>query len=939
AAPDLRYLGTPTPSRVGNTISSTSSRKLVGESDKSKFEFFVGQAACLPESSADPPKTARCGGSFLLPLWTLITVLRDPPVDGDEFDTEDFPLERVMHVGYEAVGAPKVGQPMGGAAGRSQHGGGDDLGEDDGACGCGAWDSLAADATVDACSARQLYDPGHDRTRAGTIGALELYRPRRQALKLLGVIGFILETRVSFVGWISACRDAFMELSETAQGWVTDLSEWAEWVRKLIPSQRWAATSASLVLMLLWGAHEMHEPEEPGQSSAAYLASGSAVGDVDASLASPPLPPPACAPLDAATLGHLNDLAESQRAAAAKLDEMRHPTKRAATEQPGAAQPAIERTQFKAQSPQQALMGQSEEFRGVPASEWATMMPKDFAGRIAADAPSEIYAPGKGAEARARDFTRDRGPMDCSAAREMTAIFAAADTMLMTDRQKGLLYQMSFERSAGQGRALARARRDAHSKDDWGQPKDATSRKSKAGREATRRPGPTRADKGAIRAAGAEEEAEKAAAKDSQLTKAPSDLDSAARRIGAPMSRRRDILSEASLPPRPEGPWSTPRWAPSLSREGAGALGRANRCLLAPGQLCRASPDDRPLDPEGIWGRGPLPRSPGGDRFRRALGGVRRQRLAEKLRLRPTVLEATQPQSNSKQRLAELRGRSAGGRGRPPDRGETTPALRGRAALPPPGPRPASAGSASPRAAQKLEPSKEEMSRGRGGDCAAKCEARNDEDRRFRRKTDMLQLAHMKATAGMLGQIPRKVDEFGLFRVVKEAEMGEDVGPNQGDFVVHGMGYAWPELQTGPPRSKRARPARHCLHLAGKGGPQPLEFWAVLDDAARSAGRVKEVDAAELALDAYRRSAEPFGLRASDILIGMDAGDQQVAALRLGVTERSERAKAGARQDAPIDRKHVAEMLIRRQMEREPTDRVFSCTVYVDRRASRRARE
>ena len=111
----------------------------------------------------------------------------------------------------------------------------------------------------------------------------------------------------------------------------------------------------------------------------------------------------------------------------------------------------------------------------------------------------------------------------------------------------------------------------------------------------------------------------------------------------------------------------------------------------------------------------------------------------------------------------------------------------------------------------------------------------------------------------------------------------------------------------------------------------------MLDEALRLAGNVEAADAAELVLDAYLWSAELFGLRASDIGIDADAEGEQVAALRLGVAERGERAKTGMRQGVLIDRKHVADMRAQRRAERAPSDLVFACWVDAYRRALRRA--
>eukprot|EP00959_Pyramimonas_sp_CCMP1952_P249157 5208224-Pyramimonas_sp.AAC.1 len=61
----------------------------------------------------------------------------------------------------------------------------------------------------------------------------------------------------------------------------------------------------------------------------------------------------------------------------------------------------------------------------------------------------------------------------------MIAAFAAMGAMLMTDRQKGLLNLVSFERLVREGCATVRAYRNVNCRDDWGRPKDAEGRISK----------------------------------------------------------------------------------------------------------------------------------------------------------------------------------------------------------------------------------------------------------------------------------------------------------------------------------------------------------------------------------------------------------------------------------------------------------------------------
>ncbi|CAK0870311.1 unnamed protein product [Prorocentrum cordatum] len=204
---------------------------------------------------------------------------------------------------------------------------------------------------------------------------------------------------------------------------------------------------------------------------------------------------------------------------------METPEKRAATSQPEAVESAIKRMRFKAQLPQQVFMEQLDEYKEIEPEEWNSQMPEGYRQRISAEVLSEIHSSGKTAEAWARDFIRDRGLSDCNTAREMIAAYAAVDTMLMTDRQRGLLNLVSFERLVRKGYAIVRAYRNVNSRDDWSRPKDAKNWKSKVDWEAARRLDPQLADEGTIRVMSAEEEMKKAMGRDAQLMKARSDLD------------------------------------------------------------------------------------------------------------------------------------------------------------------------------------------------------------------------------------------------------------------------------------------------------------------------------------------------------------------------------------------------------------------------------
>ncbi|CAK0855196.1 unnamed protein product, partial [Prorocentrum cordatum] len=169
-----------------------------------------------------------------------------------------------------------------------------------------------------------------------------------------------------------------------------------------------------------------------------------------------------------------------------------------------------------------------------------------------------------------------------------------------------------------------------------------------------------------------------------------------------------------------------------------------------------------------------------GDLAKRVLSEVRRlqppsttpSREAAMLRLRNAASAADhQTRCTYVQKVAELGRRLADSCGRLSDRGETLPAQWECVDIPPPGSRPISARSVSPRVARKLEGFKTEMLKADGEECVQSAEVKNYVDQHCRRKKNMMGLAKRMASAGMLCRCEEKVDEVGLFCVVKKAEV------------------------------------------------------------------------------------------------------------------------------------------------------------------------
>ncbi|CAK0860440.1 unnamed protein product [Prorocentrum cordatum] len=518
------------------------------------------------------------------------------------------------------------------------------------------------------------------------LGVLAALFALYELLVLLGVIEYMKEVWVYTISYLVMAKDAFMESSEIVQEWIAYPWEWKEWAQKLMPLQRWLAMFLALILPTVWAAHEWSDSGEHGESSIGSSSASSVDVPVgSAASAPPPMPPPGypSGGESAALASQLNDLVESQKAMMEEISEIRTaersrelrrdankqviecviahldqfegvaaiegagasssavavpgspakttpaammetPEKRVATSQPEAAELAIRRMRFKAQLPQQVFMEQLDECKEIEPEEWNSRMPEGYRQLISAEVLSEIYSSGKTAEAWARDFIRDRGLNDCKTAREMIAAFAAVDTMLMTDRQKGLLNLVSFERLVRNGCAIVRVYRNVNSRDDWSRPEDANNWKSKVDWEAARRLDPQLADESTIRVMSAEEEMKNAMGRDAQLMK-------------------------VVLFARPERPASSSRRVFSRWKEEMELVETANRSLLALRQLYRGSLDDGLLGLADCWGQEIVPDNLGGDLSAGAWRG------AALLRLRPAAAAAgNQSQSTFKQRKWEM---------------------------------------------------------------------------------------------------------------------------------------------------------------------------------------------------------------------------------------------------------------------------------------------
>ena len=73
-----------------------------------------------------------------------------------------------------------------------------------------------------------------------------------------------------------------------------------------------------------------------------------------------------------------------------------------------------------------------------------------------------------------------------------------------------------------------------------------------------------------------------------------------------------------------------------------------------------------------------------------------------------------------------------------------------------------------------MEDFKTDMLKTDGDECVRTAEMKNYVDTHFRRKKNMMGLAKRMAQAGMLCRCEERIDEVGLFCVVKKSEIAED---------------------------------------------------------------------------------------------------------------------------------------------------------------------
>ena len=106
----------------------------------------------------------------------------------------------------------------------------------------------------------------------------------------------------------------------------------------------------------------------------------------------------------------------------------------------------IKRLKDKTLLPQQLFLEQVEQWREVDQEDWNRQFPEFYRERIAAESLAEVYSSGMTGEQWGRQFLREHGLEDCYAARDIVSGLAAVDTMIMVDKEQGILNKVGVEK-------------------------------------------------------------------------------------------------------------------------------------------------------------------------------------------------------------------------------------------------------------------------------------------------------------------------------------------------------------------------------------------------------------------------------------------------------------------------------------------------------------
>ena len=149
----------------------------------------------------------------------------------------------------------------------------------------------------------------------------------------------------------------------------------------------------------------------------------------------------------------------------------------------------------------------------------------------------------------------------------------------------------------------------------------------------------------------------------------------------------------------------------------------------------------------------------------------------------------------------------------------------------------------------------------------------------------------------------------------------KDKHPHQGNLVMNGLGYLWPEATRMLPRAWRASQAFAKVSITGQGSPIALDKLACMEEwlRQRKEGSAQVVaDMIPVGVDGYLRGGDMREMRKEDLVWNEDT-----VAVRLGRSERGESSKSGRNQGVVFEDPYAVAVLRRRVEKLATGERVF----------------
>ena len=182
-------------------------------------------------------------------------------------------------------------------------------------------------------------------------------------------------------------------------------------------------------------------------------------------------------------------------------------------------QEAIHRMQRKAELPQAVFLEALKSWKEVPG--WNDHFPVGYRTRVAGEFLSEVYGGGDTGERWARSYIAQKNAAKSHAIKELIPTMIAIDTMILVDRDPGVINRVSLEKLCRKAMGLVEAWRKVEVESDWNRPSGASkSWKSKVAYDEAKRIDPSMADENMFKIRKLEDEVRAETEREAGLLKA-----------------------------------------------------------------------------------------------------------------------------------------------------------------------------------------------------------------------------------------------------------------------------------------------------------------------------------------------------------------------------------------------------------------------------------